>query len=94
MRKNKGILIKNSKHFRNGCHVYDAIKIAMSFVDGNVVMNLLPTVHAVKNNGTELDRFEYQNIVNSEISTLYNKQMNEKIDMWIQKAVKEWKADI
>lgn len=76
---------KNSKHFRNGCHVYDAIKIAMSFVDGNVVMNLLPTVHAVKNNGTELDRFEYQNIVNSEISTLYNKQMNEKIDMWMQK---------
>ena len=69
---------KNSKRFKNGCFVYDAIKITISFVDGNVVMNLLPTVHVLTSNGNELDRFEYQNIVNSEMSTLYNKQMNER----------------
>lgn len=76
---------KNSKRFKNGCFVYDAIKITISFVDGNVVMNLLPTVHVLTSNGNELDRFEYQNIVNSEMSTLYNKQMNERIERWIQK---------
>ncbi len=72
---------KSSKRFKNGCFIYDAIKIAISFVDGNVVMNLLPTVHVLKSNETELERFEYQNIVNSEMSTLYNKQMNEKIEI-------------
>lgn len=82
---------KNSKRFKNGCFVYDAIKIAVSFVDDNVVMNLLPTVHVLKSNEEELDRFEYQNIVNSEMSTLYNKQVNEKIEIWIQKLSKNGK---
>lgn len=82
---------KDSKRFKNGCFVYDAIKITISFVDGNVVMNLLPTVHVLTSNGNELDRFEYQNIVNSEMSTLYNKQINERIEIWIQKLSKNGK---
>lgn len=83
---------KGSKRFKNGCFIYDAIKIAISFVDGNVVMNLLPTVHALKSNETELERFDYQNIVNSEMSTMYNKQMNEKIGIWIQKLSRNGKV--
>ena len=31
---------KDSKRLKNGCFVYDAIKITISFADGNVVMNL------------------------------------------------------
>lgn len=83
---------KSSKRFINGCFIYDAIKIAISFVDGNVVMNLLPTVHVLKSNETELERFEYQNIVNSEMSMLYNKQMNEKIEIWIHKLSRNGKV--
>lgn len=48
-------------------------------------MNLLPTVHVLKSDESQLDRFSYQSIVNNEISKLYNKQMNEKIDIWIRK---------
>lgn len=76
---------RNSKRLRNGYFVYDAIKIAMTFVKDNVVMNLLPTVHVLKSDGSQLDRFAYQNIVNNEMSTLYNKQMNEKVEIWVQK---------
>ena len=50
--------------------VYDAIKIALSFVKDNVVMNLLPTVHVLKSDGSQLDRFAYQNIVNNEMKSI------------------------
>lgn len=82
---------RNSRRLRNGYFVYDAIKIALSFVKDNVVMNLLPTVHVLKSDGSQLDRFAYQNIVNNEMSTLYNKQMNEKIEIWVQKLSKNRK---
>lgn len=82
---------KNTRHLKSGCFVYDAVKIALSFVDDNVVMNLLPTVHVLKGDGSQLDRFMYQNIVNSEMSMLYNKQINEKIDTLIQKLSKNGK---
>ncbi len=82
---------KNSGRLKNGCFVYDAIKIALSFVDSNVVMNLLPTVHVLKNDESQLERFAYQNSVNSEMSILYNKQMNDKIEIWIQKLSKKGK---
>lgn len=76
---------KDKKRVKNNCFIYDALKIALSYIDDNVVMNLLPTVHAMKCDGTELDRLEYQIIINNEISTVYNKQMNEKIDAWIER---------
>ena len=82
---------KSSRRLKNGCFVYDAIKIALSFVDSNVVMNLLPTVHVLKNDESQLERFAYQNSVNSEMSILYNKQMNDKIEIWIQKLSKKGK---
>ena len=84
---------KNSGRLKNGCFVYDAIKIALSFVDSNVVMNLLPTEKKKKNDESQLERFAYQNSVNSEMSILYNKQMNEKIEIWIQKLSKKGKIN-
>lgn len=82
---------RNSRRIRNGYFVYDAIKIALSFVEDNIVMNLLPTVHVLKSDGSQLDRFAYQNMVNNEMSTLYNKQMNEKVEIWVQKLSKNRK---
>lgn len=76
---------RSSRRLINDCFVYDAIKISLSFVDDNVIMNLLPTVHVLKSDESQLDRFRYQSIVNNEISKLYNKQMDEKIDIWIKK---------
>ena len=75
----------NSKHIKNAYCIYDALKLALSFVEGNVILNLLPTVHILNANGKELDRFEYQNIVNREMSMQYNKPMNEKINSWINR---------
>lgn len=76
---------RSSRRLINDYFVYDAIKISLSFVDHNVIMNLLPTVHVLKSDESQLDRFSYQSIVNNEISKLYNKQMDEKIDIWIKK---------
>lgn len=75
----------NSKHLKDGFYIYDALKISLSFADNNVILNILPTIHVLNLNGTELGRFEYQSIVNREISVQYNKSMNEKIDRWIEK---------
>lgn len=82
---------KDRKKIKNGCVVYDAIKISLSFYDDNIVLNLLPTIHALNTDGTELDRLAYQNIVNREISTQYNGQMNERIDTWISRMLKNGK---
>ena len=73
----------SARYLRNGCYIYDALKISLSFVDQNIFLTILPTVHALNANGTELERFKYQDIVNREISTQYNQKMNEKIDAWI-----------
>ena len=37
-----------SRYSKNGCFIYDAVKIALTFVDDNVIMNLLPTVYVLK----------------------------------------------
>lgn len=75
----------NSKRLKNGRCIYDALKISLSFVDNNIFLNILPTIHVLNDNGTELDRFEYQNIVNKEMSLQYNNKINEKMDAWINK---------
>ena len=51
---------RSSRRLINNCFVYDAIKISLSFVDDNVIMNLLPTVHVLKSDESQLDRFSYQ----------------------------------
>ena len=82
---------KNSKRMQNGCAIYDAVKISLSFVEDNMVLNLLPTVHALQTNGRQLERFEYQNIVNRVMSSQYNQQMNDKVNAWIRRLSKNGK---
>jgi hypothetical protein len=74
-----------SKNYKNGHNLYDAVKMSFSFVKGNLVLNILPTVHALRIDGTELNKLDYQNVVNKEISVLYNRNVNEKIDEWINR---------
>lgn len=75
----------NRKCVKNAHCIYDAVKLSLSFIEGNVVLNLLPTVHILNADGSKIDRFEYQNIVNREMSMQYNKPMNEKINLWISR---------
>lgn len=71
------------KHIKNKYCIYEAVRIALSVADNNMFMNLLPTVHILNLDGTELDRYEYQKIVNQEVSSHYNKNVNVKVDEWI-----------
>ena len=65
-----------------GYQVFDALGFAVSFIDGNLYLNLLPTVHVRNNNGDRLDKESYQVQVNRVVSTIYNQQYNEKLRFW------------
>lgn len=66
----------------NGYQVFDALEIAVSFIDGNLYLNLLPTVHVRGSKGERLDKESYQSQVNRVVSTIYNLQYNEKLRFW------------
>lgn len=80
--KNKFYDLKNS-YIKNGHRVYNAIQIALSYVENNLALNILPTVHVLNIDGTKVEQKEYQNAVNVEVSVQYNKNSNDKIDEWI-----------
>lgn len=65
--------------------IYNAVRIALSFMDGRLILNLLPTVHALYLDGTRIGNAEYKNIINKELSPMYNKVVNASIDEWIQR---------
>lgn len=65
--------------------IYNAVRISLSFTDGRLTLNLLPTVHALNLDGTRIDKAEYKNIINKELSPMYNKIVNASIDGWIQR---------
>lgn len=65
--------------------IYEAVKLSLSFIDNNVILNILPTVHVLNHDEKEVDRFEYQNVVNRETSARYNQQVNERIAKWIKR---------
>ena len=65
-----------------GYQVFDALEIAVSYIDGNLYLNLLPTVHVRGSKGERLDKESYQIQVNRVVSTIYNQQYNEKLRFW------------
>ena len=79
--KNK-VYNPDSCRSEQGYQVFDALEIAVSFVDGNLYLNLMPTVHVRGSNGERLDKESYQIQVNHVVSTIYNKQYNEKLRFW------------
>lgn len=76
---------KNSKRMKNRHNIYDGVKISLSFVNNNIILNILPTVHALSSDETELERLDYQKILNQEISVLYNNKVDDQINKWIEK---------
>ena len=65
-----------------GYQVFDALEIAVSYIDGNLYLNLLPTVHVRGSRGERLNKESYQIQVNRVVSTIYNQQYNEKLRFW------------
>lgn len=74
-----------TKRYENGYFIFDALKVSLSFVDDNMFLNLLPAIHVLNTNGKELDRFEYQRIINRKMSMLYNSAVDSKINEWIKR---------
>lgn len=69
---------RNDKGFR----VYDAAEIAVSFMAGDLYLNLLPTVYICGRNGEHLDKETNQIQVNRIVSGIYNQAYNEKLKFW------------
>lgn len=72
----------NSKIIKDGFQVYDALEYALSYVDGAVYLNLIPTVHVLGIAGNALDKESYQLQVNKVTSSIYNRQFNKNLRKW------------
>lgn len=86
----KGMLsfAKNKVYNPNSCkedggyRVFDALETAVSFINGKLFLNLLPTVHVRSSKGDILEREAYQTQVNRIVSRIYNQQYNENLRLW------------
>lgn len=65
-----------------GNRVYEAVEIALSYIDKKYYLSLLPTVHVISSNGQKLDKDAYQYQINKIVSSVYNSQYNEKLKRW------------
>ena len=79
--KNK-VYNPNSCKANGGYQIFDAVEIAVSFIDGALYLNLLPTVHVRSSRGDRLDKETYQIQVNRVVSNIYNQQYNENLRFW------------
>ena len=79
--KNK-VYNPNSCKANDGYQIFDAVEIAVSFIDGTLYLNLLPTVHVRSSRGDRLDKESYQIQVNRVVSSIYNQQYNENLRFW------------
>ena len=71
----------NPKSFTmdRGNQVFDAFEVSLSYLYPKLYLNLIPTVHILKADGKELDRFNYQFEVNRHVSKIYNKIFSDKL---------------
>ena len=76
---------RSAKKTENGNDIYDAIEIYLSYANGRILLTILPTFYVVRCNGTILDRFQKQNIINYHISRIYNKGVSQQINDWTKK---------
>lgn len=77
----------NSKEVDQQKIIYDAVGINLSYINGRIYLNLLPTKHILKANGNRFDKLEYQYSLNSIISKIRNKEYNAILRKW-EKAFK------
>lgn len=72
----------SSLRMDKGFQVFDAVEIAVSFIDGELYLNLLPTVHILSSRGEKLNRETNQIQKNRIVSSIYNQLYNEKLRFW------------
>lgn len=65
--------------------LYDAIEIDISFIAGNLYLNITPSVEVVPRNGIQLSRSDRQWYINKSISQWYNIIFSQKLDLWLKK---------
>ena len=71
-----------SKQIEKNYLTFDAVEIAVSFIDGALYLNFLSTVHVLRKDKTQLSKDEYMLTVNRLVSTVYNNQYNDKLKFW------------
>lgn len=83
-RKSRKYYAPLSKKIEKGLNYYDAVRISLSLIDNQLVLTLLPAIHILKRDGSELERFDYQSLVNQETAIRYNKVVDDQIEKWIK----------
>ncbi len=87
-RKNK-FYNPGSKTMKDGMIFYEAVEVSLSYIDKKICLNLLPTVHIAYSDEKSLPREAYQYHLNKAISTIYNRQYNDKLKQWEKFLYKE-----
>ena len=72
----------NSFRSEGKFQIFDAIEFAVSFIAGELFLNLLPTVFVCGRNGERLNKETFQTQINGVISGIYNQAYNEKLRFW------------
>ncbi len=67
---------------KNGYSYYDAAEFSFSYIDKKVYLNISPTIHITGDRGRHLDRLTYQRQVNYKVSSIYNREYNERLKVW------------
>ena len=78
----KKVYDPDSCRVNHGLQVFNAVEIAISYINGNLYLNLLPTIHVRNSKGEWLDKELYQIQVNRFVSSIYNQQYNENLRFW------------
>ncbi len=80
--KRKKVFNPSSLKYDRGYQVYDAVEYSISYIDGTMYLNLLPTVHIMAYSGESLDEDIYKIQVNIFQSVIYNQEYNNKLKFW------------
>lgn len=67
---------------KDGYKYFDALEYALSYIEGVLYLNLMPTVHVLDKSGNTLNKESYQFQVNKAISSIYNRQYNDNLRKW------------
>lgn len=58
---------------------YDAIELALSFIEGSYYLSILPTVYIESKSGQEIGKLSKQFEINKTMSGIYNLQYDQKL---------------
>ncbi len=64
--------------------VYEAFEFKLEIHNKQLFLLICPTIHLIKNDGTEIDREQAQYLSNTILSNRYNKAFSEKLTTWLK----------